>query len=83
MYKWDARVEHVLADLGVPFGKPSVEWSLSVCPAPRSHSSSVKNTTWQMEGSRPTLVSIGVLFGSVLSLDCVADHCQVKAAVNA
>lgn len=80
-YKEGAKLEDVLDDLGIPFGKGSAEWSVSICPAPRLHlEKAVKKTTWTLADSEPpTLLSIGVVFGSVLTLQCEAANCQASA----
>src|SRR5262249_29896238 len=67
-YKEETKLEEVLLDLGVPFGDGRAEWSLSVCPSPRKAAEkSVNDTTSSLHDH--TLLSIGVVFGSVLTLD--------------
>jgi hypothetical protein len=67
-YKEETKLEEVLVDLGVPFGDGRAEWSLSVCPSPRKAAEKgVNDTTSSLY--KHTLLSIGVVFGSVLTLD--------------
>jgi hypothetical protein len=68
-YKEETALPEVLEDLGVPFGPDLAEWSLSVCPSPKKMPE--KTTTWSLQDKAPTLLSIGVVFGSVLTLECV------------
>jgi hypothetical protein len=76
-YREDAPLSDVLDDLGVPFGEGHAEWSVSICPSPRKPLDKLKTTTWSLyEHNRaPTLSSIGIVFGSVLTLECVAADC--------
>jgi len=77
--KENTTVKEVLAEIGVPFGGQSAEWSLSICPAPRPHSAETRKTTWTLTES-DSLLSVGVLFGSVVTFDCVAAKCLASAA---
>jgi hypothetical protein len=78
-YKEDTLLQEVLDDLGVPFGKEQAEWSVSVCPSPRKPlDKPEKCTTWSLLGSA-TLSSIGIVFGSVLTLECGTEECLGKA----
>jgi hypothetical protein len=79
-YREDTPLSDVLEDLGVPFGEDLAEWVVSVCPSPRK--SQARNTTWSLYSSNPQvkLLSIGVVFGSVLTLECGGDViCRGKA----
>lgn len=85
-YAEGTRLRAVLDDLGVPFGEGLAEWSVSVCPSPRrAPEKGVKKTTWSLHGhdQEPTLFSIGVVFGSVVTLECAgAADCLTKAAAE-
>ncbi|HEY2015006.1 MAG TPA: SIR2 family protein [Bryobacteraceae bacterium] len=79
-YAEETKLSEVLKEIGVPFGKSSAQWSVSVCPSPRK-SPEAKNTTWSLAESNPepTLASIGVVFGSVLALECTGvTGCPVR-----
>ena len=76
-YRPDTKFVEVLEELGVPYVQGASEWSVSVFPCPRP--APVKELTWQLQDR--TLLGIGVVFGSMLVLECHgAAQCSAKAA---
>jgi hypothetical protein len=78
-YRPDTKFVEVLKELGVPYERGSSEWSVSVFPCPRP--TPEKELTWQLQDR--TLLSIGVVFGSMLVLECChSARCFESAAAG-
>ena len=64
-YKKDTKLQEILDELDVPSVQDAVEWTVSTCPSPRRDQFS--EPTWLLRDR--TLQSIGVVFGSILTLE--------------
>ena len=70
-YKKDTKLRVVLDDLDVPSGQGVAEWKVSICPS--SQRDQPEQSTWSLRNR--TLESIGVVFGSVLTIECFGSTC--------
>ena len=77
-YKDSTLLRDVLEDLGIPSdSEKAADWRLSVCPSPRKEPP--EGPSWPLfENASPTLLSLGIGFGSVVTLKCTAGHCPAN-----
>lgn len=79
-YKKDCFLRDVLEELEVPSLQGPSEWTISICPTPRreTEGSETERRTWKLRDC--TLQSIGLVFGSILTLECANANCAMTNA---
>jgi hypothetical protein len=81
-YRTQAKLCEVLEELGVPYENGVAEWSVSVFPSPRRDPANKEDMKTAVLRDR-TLLSIGVIFGSTLVVECGGTQGCFKVAAAA
>ena len=75
-YRKDCLLREIFEELDVPCEPGQAEWTVSICPSPRRELP--RQSTWSLRDC--TLQSIGIVFGSVLTLECASSADCVRTA---